>query len=201
MLSHDRQREATVEAFEHIVKVFLESQGYVVTTNVKFPVRRKTKKTRYEEYQTHGYEVDIVGAKSNSLLLGSVKSFFGSGGVRKQGFMGIADTSRKTHFDRYKIFNDVDVRDSILKEAGNRYGYPLRHIQLCLFVGRFGFGEEQTIVDYLGKSDIKVCNLRMITEGLLEAAKPSTYMNDPVVATIKALQLAGFIRERENQAK
>lgn len=190
-----------MEAFEHIVKVFLESQGYIVTSNVKFSIRRKTKKASYEEYQTHGYEVDIVGAKSNSLLLGSVKSFLGSGGVSKQGFEGIADASRKTHFDRYKIFNDIKVRNGILKEAGNRYGYPLDHIQLCLFVGRFSFGEEQTITDHLEKRHIKVYNLRMITAGLLEAAKPSTYMNDPVVATIKALQLAGFMKERENQAK
>ena len=187
-----------MEAFEHIVKVFLESQGYVVTTNVKFPVKRKTKKASYEEYQTHGYEVDIVGARSNSLLLGSVKSFFGSGGVSRQGFKEIANAGRKTHFDQYKIFNEIEVRDGILKEASSRYGYPLKHIQLCLFVGKFSFGEEQTITDYLEKKYIKVYNLRMIIEGLLEAAKPSTYMNDPVVATIKALQLAGLITEREN---
>lgn len=187
-----------MEAFEHIVKVFLESQGYVVTTNVKFPVKRRTKKASYEEYQTHGYEVDIVGARSNSLLLGSVKSFFGSGGVSRQGFKEIANASRKTHFDQYKIFNEIEVRDGILKEASSRYGYPLKHIQLCLFVGKFSFGEEQTITDYLEKKHIKVYNLRLIIEGLLEAAKPSTYMNDPVVATIKALQLAGLITEREN---
>jgi len=33
-----------MEAFEHVVKVFLEAKDYVVTSNVKFPVRRKTKK-------------------------------------------------------------------------------------------------------------------------------------------------------------
>jgi len=35
-----------MEAFEHVVKVFLEAKGYVVTSNVKFPVRRKTKKAK-----------------------------------------------------------------------------------------------------------------------------------------------------------
>lgn len=87
-----------MEAFEHLVKVYLEAQGYVVTSNVKFPVKKKTKKTSYDEYQTHGYEIDIVAARNDSLLLGSVKSFFGSGGVSRQCFTGCADTSKKTEF-------------------------------------------------------------------------------------------------------
>jgi len=94
-----------VEAFEQVVKVFLEAKGYVVTSNVKFPVRRKTKKVKYDEYQTHGYEVDIVAARHDSLILGSVKSFFGSVGVNRQGFRGIADNSRRTDFRNYVIFN------------------------------------------------------------------------------------------------
>ena len=49
-----------MEAFEHVAKVFLESKGYAVSTNVKFPIRRRTKKQAYEEYQEHGYEVDLV---------------------------------------------------------------------------------------------------------------------------------------------
>ena len=186
-----------MEAFEHIVKVFLETQGYVVTTNVKFPVKRKTKKTNYEEYQTHGYEVDIIGARSNSLLLGSVKSFFGSGGVSRQGFKEIADASKKTHFNQYNIFNVPEIRDGILKEVSSKYGYPGEQIQLCLFVGRFSFGEEQIITSYLKKKRIKVYNLQMIVEGLLKAAKPSTYTNDPVVVTVKALQLAGLVPEQK----
>jgi len=77
-----------MEAFEQLVKVFLEAEGYIVTSDVKFPVRNKTKKVKYDEYQVHGYEVDVVAAKNNSLLLGSVKSFFGSGGVDRQCFIG-----------------------------------------------------------------------------------------------------------------
>src|SRR3989304_880117 len=106
-----------MEAFEHIVKVFLESQGYIATTNVKFPIKRKTKKIGHEEYQTHGYEVDVVAAKASSLILGSVKSFFGSRGVDRQGFRGIADTKKTTHFDGYKMFNEPDIYDGILIQA------------------------------------------------------------------------------------
>lgn len=187
-----------MEAFEHIVKVFLEFQGYVVTTNIKFPVRRKTKKAKYEEYQTHGYEVDIIGAKADSLLLGSVKSFFGSGGVNRQGFKGIADTTKKTYYDQYKMFNVPEIYKGILVEASKRYGYPLKQIQVCLFVGNFSSGEEQLITRYLENKQIEVYDLRTIVNGLLKASKPSTYTNDPVLVTVKALQMAGLLTEQSN---
>jgi len=70
-----------MEAFESFVAVALEADGYVVSPAVKFPVRMKTKKAAYEELQTHGYEVDLVAARADSLILATVKSFFGSAGV------------------------------------------------------------------------------------------------------------------------
>jgi hypothetical protein len=185
-----------VEAFEQVVKVFLEAKGYIVTSNVKFPVRRKTKKVRYDEYQTHGYEVDIVAARHDSLILGSVKSFFGSVGVNRQGFRGIADSSRQTHFQNYAIFNEDEIREGILLEAEKRYGYPRSQIQFCLFVGRFKAGDETIITNHLseieaGVGPVRVVNLKNIVEGLLEATQSKTYYNDPVVVTLKALKEAG----------
>lgn len=185
-----------MEAFEQVVKVFLEANGYIVTSNVKFPVRRKTKKLRYDEYQTHGYEVDIVAARHDSLILGSVKSFFGSVGVNRQGFRGIADTSRQTYFQSYAIFNEHEIREGILSEAEKRYGYPRSQIQFWLFVGRFKAGNESIITNHLsgietGAGPVRVVNLNSIIEGLLEAAQSKTYYNDPVIVTLKALKEAG----------
>ncbi len=45
-----------MEAFERIAKVALEAEGFVVTTNIKFPVKRLTKKKGRTESQEHGYE-------------------------------------------------------------------------------------------------------------------------------------------------
>jgi hypothetical protein len=186
-----------VEAFEQVVKVFLEAKGYVVTSNVKFPVRRKTKRVKYDEYQTHGYEVDIVAARHDSLILGSVKSFFGSVGVNRQGFRGIADNSRQTHFQNYTMFNEREVREGILLEAEKRYGYPQSQTQFYLFAGKFKAGDEIIITDHLsgieaGAGPVRVVNLESIVEGLLEAAQSKTYYNDPVVMTLKALKEAGM---------
>ncbi|PIP49124.1 MAG: hypothetical protein COX14_00945 [Chloroflexi bacterium CG23_combo_of_CG06-09_8_20_14_all_45_10] len=184
-----------MEAFEHIVKVYLESQGYIVTTNVKFPVRIRTKKAKYPEYQTHGYEVDIVGAKSNSLLLGSVKSFFGSSGVNRQGFKGIADASKKTYFDRYKIFNEPEIRKAIVEDVKKKYGYSSGQIQFCLFVGKFNKSDEDSIIQYLNEVQVKVYDLKTVMRHLIEASKSNTYIDDPVIVTLKALRQVGFLLE------
>ena len=185
-----------MEAFEQVIKVFLEAKGYVVTTNVKFPVRRKTRKVKYDEYQTHGYEVDIVAARHDSLILASVKSFFGSVGVNRQGFRGIADNSRQPHFKNYAMFNEPEVREGILREAEKRYGYSRSQTQFHLFAGKFKAGDEIIITDHLngieaGAGPVKVVNLESIVEGLLDAAQSKTYYNDPVIMTLKTLKEAG----------
>ena len=130
-----------MEAFEHLVKVMLETKGYVVTTNVKFPA---TIKTKNGQVQRHGYEVDVVAAKHNSLLLGSVKSFLGSRGVNRDGFVGTAKPDSKD-LSGYKLFNRKDIREKVFHEASKRYGYPVSQIQLKLYVGKFAPGLEDDV--------------------------------------------------------
>ena len=189
-----------MEAFEHVVKVFLEAKGYVVTTGVKFPVRRRTRKAKYAEYQTHGYEMDVVGARHGSLMLGSVKSFFGSPGVSRQDFKGIADPRKKTHFERYAVFNEPEIREGVLKQAVERYGYPADCVRLSLFVGNFVRGDRKAVTDHLrsinvGVGTVEVYDLRTIVEGLLGVVQSKTYYNDAVVITLKALKEAGLSLE------
>jgi hypothetical protein len=121
-----------VEAFEHLVKVMLETDGYVVTTNVKFPVDKHTKNG---QIQKHGYEVDVVGARHGSLVLGSVKSFLGSHGVNVRGFKDISGHDYHRDFGLYKLFNDSRLREDIFQKANEKYGYPVNQIELVLYVG------------------------------------------------------------------
>jgi len=113
-----------MESFEHLVKVFLESQYYVVTTNIKLPVRKRTKKVQREEYQTHGHEVDIVAAKSDSLLLGSVKSFFGSKGVSRKAFRVTTDEPDGSYlaaasYGDMKVYGSYDDRVYFFSREGS----------------------------------------------------------------------------------
>ena len=188
-----------MEAFEEFVKVFLEQQKYVVTGNIKFPVRQKTKKQAYDEWQTHGHEVDVVAARSKSLVLGTVKSFFGSGGVNKQQFKGIADESRKTHFKQFSIINDLNVQEQIIAGAADRFGYPKGEIQIWVFVGHFKNGHENPIREHLNQVSrngvrMKVYGLNEIVEGVMEASKSTTYFNNQVVVALKCLREADKLK-------
>lgn len=82
-----------MEAFESFVAIALEADGFVVSPAVKFDVKRRTRKAAYKEMQTHGYEVDLVAARSDQLVLATLKSFLGSAGVRAEDVMGRDPTS------------------------------------------------------------------------------------------------------------
>ena len=69
-----------METFESFVALALEDEGLVVSESVKFPVRVPTRRRDHAEEQTHGYEVDLVGACAERLVLASVKSYLGSRG-------------------------------------------------------------------------------------------------------------------------
>ena len=71
-----------MEAYESFAALAMETEGLVVSEAIKFPVKRQTGKVNYAEFQTHGFEVDLVGARRDKLVLATVKSFFGSAGVQ-----------------------------------------------------------------------------------------------------------------------
>lgn len=184
------------------MKVFWEGRGYVVTTNVKFPVRRMTRKAAYDEYQRHGYEVDIVAARANRLVLASVKSYFGSQGVHPQGFRGLADETKGTHFGRYTLFNDAVIRERVIAAAAAQYGYKPHQVRVALCAGKFAIKDgsgERAIRAHLGAlqgagGPVEVYNLDELVAGVLQASAGSTYIDDPVVMTVKALSASRHLR-------
>ena len=129
-----------MEAFESFVAVALEVDDFVVSPAVKFPVRMQTRRDAYPEVQTHGYEVDLVAAKSDRLVLATVKSFFGSRGVAAEHVTGetttgepVSERKRK----RYALLNDRVIRRKVVAAAASRYGYTSSQVELRLYVGRF----------------------------------------------------------------
>jgi hypothetical protein len=84
-----------MEAFETFVALALEEDGFIVSPAVKFPVRRRVRKTSRPEFQEHGYEVDLVAARADRLVLATVKSFFGSRGVTAEAVTGETSEERR----------------------------------------------------------------------------------------------------------
>jgi hypothetical protein len=185
-----------MEAFESFVALALEEGGFIVSSAVKFPVRRQTRKAGYVEVQEHGYEVDLVAARADRLVLATVKSFFGSRGVAAEAVIG---TDARTS-GLYRLLNDPVVRDGVLAAAAERYGYLKRQVELRLYVGRFAgrrSGQhEDRIRDWarrqrVGAGPIKVIGLDDVVRDVRIAADRTQYRDNPALVAVKVLAEAG----------
>jgi len=189
-----------MEAFESFVAVALEAQGFVVSEAVKFPVKIKTRKEAYEEFQTHGFEVDLVGARADRLVLATVKSFFGSQGVVADHVTG--EVKNETKRKRFALLNHPEIRRGVLAEASRRYGYARRQIELRLYVGKFAApvrGHHRAAIEAwaarqrVGAGPIRVFGLDQIVDQVRAAAGHKQYRDNPVLVTLKVLEAAGHL--------
>ncbi len=187
-----------MEAFEQFVAVALEAEGFVVSPAVKFRVRRQTKKVAYDERQTHGYEVDLVAARADRLVLATVKSFFGSRGVVAE---HVADKSSR-HGKRYMLLNDEEIRDGVMASACREYGYEASQVQLRLYVGKFAAPKKGTheaairqwcAMQHVGAGPIEVFGVEDVVARVRQAAAHNQYRDNPVLVTMKVLQAAGLL--------
>ena len=186
-----------MEAFESFVAIALESEGFVVSGAVKFPVTRQVRKPQRVEVQTHGFEVDLVAANAERLVLASVKSFFGSRGVVAEHVTGAsADANARL----YALLNDEDVRSQVLARACERYGYRLEQVEARLYVGRFAAPtkgvDEQRIRDWaaetkIGGGPVKVIGSSEVVSNVRAVAAHKQYRDNAVLVTMKVLEAAG----------
>lgn len=189
-----------MEAFESFVAVALETEGFVVSGPVKFPVSKSTAKASYAENQTHGYEVDLVAARADRLVLATVKSFFGSRGVAADHVSG--ETSNATARNGYRLLNDLAVRDGVIQQAAARYGYTPEQIRVRLYVGRFAGRTQGTHEARIrawcantaaGGGPVTVHGVREVVEKVRGAAAHTQYRDNAVLVTLKVLQAADVL--------
>ena len=190
-----------MEAFEQFVAVFLEQRNYVISSSVKFPVKRQTGRQDRIEIQTHGYEVDLVAARADHLILATVKSFLGSRGVVANHVMGTSSNVRANSL--YVILNNKNVRRSVLLQAAKKYGYQPKQVQFGFYVGRFagpslGVHEQQVrkwcSQQRVGAGPIEVFSLSDMVETVVDAAVSATqYRDNSVQMTMRLLNAAGLL--------
>ena len=191
-----------MEAFEQFVAVYLEQQDFVVSSAVKFPFTRQTGRQDHVEFQTHGYEVDLIAARADHLILATVKSFLGSRGVVADHVIGSSNNIAANK--RYVILNDREIRKSIVRQAAKRYGYSLDQVQLGLYVGRFSGpskGEhEQRVRDWclrqrIGVGPIEVFSLTDMVETVVHAATDAKqYRDNAILVTMRLLNAANLLK-------
>lgn len=188
-----------MEAFESFVALAMEDEGLVVSSAVKFPVTRRTAKAQHKETQTHGFEVDLVAANADKLVLASVKSFFGSRGVVAEHVDGSAGgTSSRL----YAMLNDSVVREQVLAGACSRYGYSDDRVEFRLYVGRFAAptkGENEQRVrawaakTIVGSGPIRVVGVKDVVGVVRRVAASKQYRDDPALVALKVLDAAGHL--------
>lgn len=187
-----------MEAFEQFVALAMESEGLVVSSALKFPVKRRTRKAAYEEWQTHGFEVDLVAARSDRLVLATVKSFFGSRGVVAEHVRGEATDPRYNAL--YALINDPLIRDTVVASAAERFGFCIDQVELRLYVGRFATSRSEEAVrawcaeQFVGVGPIAVVGATEVVETVREVARSKQYRDNAVLATLKVLDAAGALR-------
>lgn len=187
-----------MEAFETFVALALEEEGFVVSPAVKFPVRRRVRKASRAEFQEHGYEVDLVAARADRLVLATVKSFLGSRGVAAEAVMGETDDRRRAGM--YRLLNDPEIRKGVVKAAGKRYGYKPSQVELRLYAGRFagrrGGEHERRIREWaakqrVGAGPIGVVGLDEVVRKVRLAAERRQYRDNAALVAVKVLGEAG----------
>jgi hypothetical protein len=189
-----------MEAFESLVALALEDEGLVVSEAVKFPVTLYIPKATHTEVQTHGFEVDLIGARRDRLVLASVKSAFGSHGIVADHVSGDTDNVRAKKL--YALLNNQHVRSAVIAGAADRFGYDVQQVQLRLYVGKFagpkhGLHEQKIRAWCAGQSagygPIAVFGVHDVVARVIQAAAKKQYRNNPVLVTMKALEAAGML--------
>ena len=188
----------TVEAFEQFVALALEAEQLVVSSALKFPVRRKTRKSAYDEWQTHGFEVDLVGARADKLVLATVKSFFGSRGVVAAHVRGEGTDPKMNAL--YALINDPHIRSTVVQEAAERFGFEQSQVELRLYVGKFAGGGSEAATrawcqqENVGAGPIAVFGAKEVVDLVREVARSKQYRDNAVLATLKLLDAAEALR-------
>jgi hypothetical protein len=189
-----------VEAFESFVAIALEAEGFVVSEAVKFPVAQVVNKASRKEVQTHGFEVDLVAARADRLVLATVKSFLGSRGVVADHVMDTVSNSAARKL--YRLLNDPAIRDGVVQRAAERYGYQPAQVQLRFYVGRFAAPsrgiDEAKIREWcgqqiVGSGPIQVFGIRDVVAAVQKAAATKQYRDNAVLVTMKVLEAAGLL--------
>ena len=185
-----------MEAFETFVALALETEGLVVSDALKFPVPLQTT----SGLQTHGYEVDLVGARADRLVLASVKSFFGSSGVASSHVIG---TARNPVLNkRYALLNNPNVRRAVLRGAAKRFGYKASDVELRLYVGKFAGASqgqhEARIRDWCahqraGAGPIRVLGVKEVVSQVTAVATSKQYRDNAALVAMKVLAAAGAL--------
>lgn len=178
-----------MNAFEDIIRRYLEEDGYWVRQSVKVEITPEDKRT-IGTYSMPRPEVDLVALsiKKNELLLVEAKSYLDSYGVY---YEAITDPSDKSAA-RYKLFtNDVfrQIVTDRLKEQYQKRGLIEGNVGVNygLAAGNIHQGNEKPIADYFHQKGWKLITPNQI-RNFIEQLVTKGWEDDLVTMTAKLMK-------------
>lgn len=169
------------EAFEEIVAVLLEAEGYWVRRNVKI-------KLSPEQVQMLGLksvvcELDLVAYRKSApeqVLIVECKSFGRSGGITWKTYQKPDKPTTRRH--RYKLFWSQPLQAEIVSLLqSNEITPQVPHIY-CLASTATDKGSHQQIRDHLHANGMQFFDRAWLSKGLLALGANPVYQNCTTVA-------------------
>jgi hypothetical protein len=101
----------------------------------------------------------------------------------------------------YRLLNDPVIRDGVVAGAAARYGYRPDQVELRLYVGKFAGrsgGDEAAVREWcaaqtVASGPITVVALNDVIEKVRSVALQRTYLNNPIVVSMKVLAAARLL--------
>jgi len=180
-----------MDAFEQIVAMLLERDGYWVHTSYKVRLT-KEEKVRIGIPSCPRWEIDIVAyrPKDNVVLAVECKSFLNSPGVDYKSFSG--QTVRGLR--RYKLFTNGTLRKTVFSRLEKQLRQdgrlrPSARVKLCLAAGHIRKGSEADIQEHCRKNGWLLFGQAWFREQFGKLAD-ADYENDIAIVAAKLAKAA-----------
>lgn len=180
-----------MDAFEQIVAMLLERNGYWVQTSYKVCLT-KEEKVKIGIPTCPRWEIDVIAyrPKDNEVLVVECKSFLNSPGVGYKSFSG----KNKKGAKLYKLFTNAKLRSKVfsrLKKQLRKEGLilPKPKVQLCLAAGHIRKGDEESIRQHCEKKGWKLFAPSWFRKQFDKLAE-THYENDIAIVAAKLANVA-----------
>lgn len=176
-----------MDAFEYVVGMLLERQGYWVRPSFKVELTKEEKRL-INRPSSPRWELDLIAYRgaTNELLVVECKSYLDSRGVAYGAFIDEAASGR------YKLFTDRPLRETVLARletqlTAARLCAPSPTVTLSLAVGRFVSAQDrEQLHTHFEQRGWHLFDDEWIRQGLTEVAN-SGYENDIAIVASKIL--------------
>ena len=177
-----------MNAFETIIKLYLEENSYWVRQSVKARISKEDKVALgLPSMPTPEIDLVALNVRENELLLVEAKSLLGSYGVY---YEAVADAKDKLA-ERYRLFTNSKFREVVTKAICDQYlqqGLVNENtkVNYALAAGHIHSGDEPYIAEYFSKNGWKLFSPSQIKDTVKRLSKKG-WEDDLITMTAKLI--------------